>query len=201
MTKLLNTVFMLTVAAAAALPTTARGQGAGATAVQGKAPSARVAAAEIEVRAKVVELDMARRQAVLAGPAGNIALVDVPAEVKNFDQVRAGDEVVVRYTMAVAAKLEATKGAGIRERVESTTAAVAAPGAMPGAGAQRTVEVLASVQAIDRKAGTVTLRGAKRTVTVAAPADIDLSKLKVGNEVRAVIVEAVVLKVDPVAAK
>lgn len=189
----------LAVACTAALPTVSLAQGAAIGTASAKAPGARMQAGEIEIRAKVVELDMARRLATLKGPKGNVVTVEVPAEVKNFDQVRVGDELVVRYAAAVAARLEPASKSGIRERVESTSAAAAASGAMPGSAAQRTVEVLVTIQALDRKAGTATLRGAKRTVTVKVPDGVDITKLKVGDEVRAVMIEAVVLNVERVA--
>jgi hypothetical protein len=159
-----------------------------------------MAAGEVEIRARVVELDMARRLATLKGPKGIVVTVEVPAEVKNFDQVRVGDDLVVRYAAAVVARLEPASKGGIRERVESTSAATAASGGMPGSAAQRTVEVLVVVQALDRKARTATLRGAKRTVSVNVPEGIDISKIKVGDEVHAVMIEALVLNVERVAA-
>jgi hypothetical protein len=191
---------LIALALTAATPSLAFAQGASAGAAVGKAPNARLAAGEIEIRAKVVELDSARRLATLKGPKGRIVTVDVPAEVKNFDQVRLGDDVVVRYAAAVAARLEPVAKSGIRERVESTSAAGAAAGAMPGAGAQRTVEALVVIQALNAKARTATLRGAKQTVTVQVPPGVDITKLKVGDEIRAVFVEAIVLNVERVAA-
>jgi Cu/Ag efflux protein CusF len=190
---------VLALALAAAFPHVALAQGAAAATVTGQAPNARLAAGEIEIRAKVVELDTARRLVTLKGPKGNIVTLEVPAEVKNFDQIRLGDDVVVRYAAAVAARLEPATRSGIRERVESTSAASAAAGGMPGAAAQRTVEVLVVITALDAKAGTATLRGAKRTVTVQIPPGVDIKKLKVGDEVRAVIVEALVLNVERLA--
>jgi hypothetical protein len=191
---------VLALACAAAVPSLAWAQGASVAAAAGKAPGARMAAGEVEIRAKVVELDTARRLATLKGPKGNVVTLEVPAEVKNFDQMRVGDDVVVRYAAAVVARLEPASKSGIRERVESTSAATAAAGGMPGSAAQRTVEVLVVVQALDRKARTATLRGAKRTVSVNVPEGIDIRKIKVGDEVRAVMVEALVLNVERVAA-
>jgi Cu/Ag efflux protein CusF len=198
-----NSIAKISLACAAALclPGAVWAQGAAVGGVVAKGSGAALKAGEVEVRAKVVELDKARRLATLKGPKGNIVSVEVPAEAKNFDQIRVGDDVVIRYAAAVAVRLEPASKSGIRERVESTSAATAASGAMPGAAAQRTVEVLAQVQAIDRKARTVTLRGAKRTATLMAPEGMDLSKLKVGDEVHAVMVEALVLNVERVAAK
>jgi hypothetical protein len=191
---------VLAMACAAAVPSWAWAQSASVAAVAGKASGARMAAGEVEIRARVVELDMARRLATLKGPKGNIVTVEVPAEVKNFDQMRVGDDLVVRYAAAVVARLEPVSKSGIRERVESTSAATAASGGLPGAAGQRTVEVLAVVQALDRKARTATLRGAKRTVSVNVPEGIDISKIKVGDEVHAVMIEALVLNVERVVA-
>jgi hypothetical protein len=193
---------VLLIAAALSAPGAVLAQGASVSEAAAKAPGVRMQAGAVEVRAKVVELDMASRTAVLRGPKGRIVSVAVPPEVKNFDQVRVGDDLVIRYMAAIAAKLEPTANrSGIRERVESAASAVAAPGDKPGMATGRMVEVLAVIEAIDRKARTATLRGVKRSVTVVVPAGIDLAKIKVGDEVRAVFTEAAVLSVDAPAKK
>jgi hypothetical protein len=184
-------------AAVLSLPIAAWSQGASVSTAAAKAPGERIAAAEVEVRARVVELDLARRTAVLRGPRGQLVTVDVPPEVKNFDQVRVGDMLVIRYLTAVAARIEPASASGIRERVESQAAASASAGAQPAAGATRTVEVLAVVESLNRVARTLTLRGAKRTVRVNVPEGVDLTRIKQGDEVRAVFTEAVVLSVVP----
>jgi Cu/Ag efflux protein CusF len=102
----------------------------------------------------------------------------------------------------MAVKLEPTANkSGIRERIESTQDMKAPAGGMPGIAEVRTVEVLAIVQSIDRKAKQATLRGAKRIITIDVPDNIDLSKVKVGDEVRAVFTEAAVVSVEPAAKK
>ncbi|MDP1791623.1 MAG: hypothetical protein Q8L12_13705 [Methylibium sp.] len=167
-----------------------------------RAPGMRAKSSEIEVRAKIVELDQARRSAVLRGPKGKLFTVDVPAEVKNFDQVRVGDDLVVRYVVAVAAALEpVSKRSGIRERVETAASSQAPSGGLPGSASGRMVEVLAVIEALDRKARTATLKGAKRTVTVAVPEGVDMTRLKVGDEVRAAFAEAAVISVESAAAR
>jgi Cu/Ag efflux protein CusF len=187
---------VLACACACALPVSALAQGASVNTAVLKAPDTRGKAGAIEVRAKVIELDMAHRIATLRGPKGKLVTVDVPADVKNFDQVRVGDELVVRYVAALAATLEPVSNNGIRERIESSSQGKSAAGAMPGAAVGRTIEALMTVQAVDKKAGTVTLRGVQRTVTVETPAGIDLNKIKAGNSVRAVFTEAAVLSVE-----
>ena len=183
-----------------ALPLAATAQVA-AVAVSASAPGARLKAAEFEVRATVVEIDQATRSATLRGPKGEVQTVKVPAEMKNFAQVRVGDELVVRYVAAVAARLEKVESTGIRERIESGSSAVAASGAMPGVAVGHTVEVLATLKRIDVKTRTATLRGATRTLQVEVPESIDISKLKAGDQVRAVFTEAIAINVERPAAK
>lgn len=166
------------------------------TAKMTTASGERVNAVETEIRAKVVELNKANRTATLKGAKGELVSVHVPPEAKNFDQVSVGDELVLRYIMATASKLEPIANTGIRERIETPITETAAPGSMPGAMVGRTVEVLADIQSVDAKARTVKIRGATRTFSLAVPQDIDISKLKVGMQVRAVFVEAMVLTVE-----
>lgn len=193
---LMTRTLSMALACLLALPAATFAQSAAVAAATAKAPNVRMAGAEVEVRAKVVELDMARRSVTLRDPKGRLVTVDVPPSVKNFDQVRVGDELVVRYAAAVAARLEPATKSGIRERVESRVATGAAAGALPGAGQVNQIEVLAVIEALDRKARTATLRGVRRTVTMDVPPGVDIDKLKVGDEVRATYVEAAVLGVE-----
>jgi hypothetical protein len=200
----MKTIFRLTVAAALALslPMLATAQSATVAAAAASATGARAAGAAIVVRARIVELDKVGRVVTLKGPKGNIVTVAIPPEVKNLDQVNVGDHVVIRYLTGMAVKLEPTANkSGIRERIESTQDMKAPAGGMPGIAEVRTVEVLAIVQAIDRKAKQATLRGAKRIITIDVPDSIDLSKVKVGDEVRAIFTEAAVVSVEPAAKK
>jgi hypothetical protein len=175
-------------------------QSAEGVAMAASAPGMRGGAAEIEIRARIVEIDKADRKVMLRGPKGNIVTVDVPASVKNFDQMSVGDDVVVRHLAAVVAVLEPmAKRTGIRERIEATETAQAPAGGMPGAAQTRTVEILAIIQSLDRKKNQVTLRGAKRTVTVDVPPSVDIKKLKVDDEVRVVFTEATVISVQSAA--
>jgi hypothetical protein len=187
-------------AIALSLSPMASAQSAEAVAVAASAPGMRGGAAEIELRARIVEIDKADRTVTLRGPKGNVVTVDVPPSVKNFAQMSVGDDVVVRHLAAVVAVLEPmAKRTGIRERIETTEVAKAPAGGMPGYAEMRTVEVLAIIQSLDRKKNQVTLRGAKRTVTVDVPASVDIKKLKVDDEVRVVFTEATVISVESAA--
>jgi hypothetical protein len=155
-----------------------------------------VSVTEIKTEAKIVELDKHNRTAVLRTPMGKLITIQVPDKVQNFDKVQVGDDLVIRYQVAVAMEVEPTSKSDIRERIESSNTQTAKPGSLPGIEKSRKVEIIANVTAINRKAKTMTLRGATRTVTVAIPDNINVAKLKVGDEVYAVIVDAVMIDVE-----
>jgi hypothetical protein len=187
----------LVLAALWLVATGASAQGTAAGAAVLKAEGARAASGAVEVRGQVIELDMASRMATIRGPKGRVMDINVPPEVRNFDQVALGDELVIRYAAAVALALQPINGGSdIRERVETSVAAVAPQGDLPGRAGGRKVEILAVIDAVDAKARTATLRGAKRSVTVSVPPDVDIAALKAGRQVRAVFIEATVIDVQ-----
>jgi hypothetical protein len=53
--------------------------------------------------AVVETVDRQRREVLLRGPQGRLMTVRIGDEVRNFDRIRGGDRVVVRYRQAVAA--------------------------------------------------------------------------------------------------
>ncbi|MEJ6004333.1 hypothetical protein WG899_02125 [Paucibacter sp. AS339] len=185
----------------AALPLSAQAQSMTTNTVSAKTEDARMKGAEIEYRARVVELDAAGRLLTLRGPKGRLSTVKVPPEMQNFEKVRVGDDLVIRYASAIAAAMEPTSKSGIRERVESSSAGRVEAGGMPAVAAGHTVEILAVITALDPKANTATLRGVKRTETLAVPAGVDIKKLKVGDEVRVAMVEAMAINIEHAAAK
>jgi hypothetical protein len=56
----------------------------------------------VEVTAKVDAIDYQKRTVMLRGPQGDSLTLKVDERAKKFDQVKTGDEVVVRHTEAVA---------------------------------------------------------------------------------------------------
>ena len=62
----------------------------------------RITVETIEETAVVQKIDYKKRVAVLKDVDGNVFTLDVPKEVQNLKNVKVGDELVVRYTEAVA---------------------------------------------------------------------------------------------------
>jgi Cu/Ag efflux protein CusF len=150
----------------------------------------------VSVTAVVEAIDLDKREVTLKGPEGNVVTVTVGPEVRNLAQVKVGDTVTVQYHQALMLSLDKA-GSGIRERTEGVSGARAAPGEKPGGAVTRTVEVVATIQAIDAEKRTVTLRGPKRTVTVKVPEEVNLDNLKVGDTVRANYVQELAVVVEP----
>lgn len=59
-----------------------------------------------EVTATVEAIDYQNRTVTLKGPSGKMATLNVDPRVKKFKQVKVGDELVVRYTEAIAIKVQ-----------------------------------------------------------------------------------------------
>ena len=68
---------------------------------KGKMPGG-VVANTVQVTANVEAIDYAKRTVDLKGPLGTVRTLKVDKSVKNFDQVKKGDQVVIRHTEAIA---------------------------------------------------------------------------------------------------
>src|SRR5437763_5339137 len=77
-------------------------------AVVGKGPGVAGAAQTVKVTATITNIDAATREVTVKGPKGREVTLLVPPEVKNFAQMKVGDQVKVQYTEAL--MLELKKG-------------------------------------------------------------------------------------------
>ena len=183
-------------AAFAAGPAAAQKPAAESATVKGSTPGKAAVADVVKISARVESVDVMNRLLVLKGPRGNVFDLAVGPEVKNFDQIRAGDYLVVRYVQALTMELK-KGGAGIRSRTEGERSAAAAPGERPAAGAARRVTVVADVTAVNKKQQTVTLRGPKRTVELKVRDPEQFKLIKVGDQIEATYTEAAAISIEP----
>jgi hypothetical protein len=150
-----------------------------------------------QISAQVVGIDKATRTVTLKGPRGNIVDVVAGDEVRNFDQIKLADMVVVRYVEALTLELRKTKtAAGDVSVRESATRAQ--PGERPAAAGARQVTALADVIAVDPKKSTITLKGPRGNVVKLDVHNPDQFKVvKKGDQVEVTYTEAVALSVEP----
>jgi hypothetical protein len=191
---------LIGVSVVVASPVSAQQPSAAAGAIVEKAPGMAAGAQVATVSAKVVAVDKDKRLVTLQGPLGNQFRVVAGKEVRNFDQIKAGDELVVTHVEALTLELK-KGGDGIRERVESQGAVRAPAGAKPGMAEVNRVSVVANVVAVNTRAQTVTLRGVEHTVDLRVPDKNQLKLIKVGDQVQATYTEAVAVSMEPVAKK
>jgi Cu/Ag efflux protein CusF len=187
LTHLKSVPVALAILLAAACPAAAQ------QAASGPAPQAVGAAALLRVQARVVEIYPDSNSVTLRGPRGNLAVIDVNPAVADVKKLRVGDIVTISYQKAVLIGVDKLATSGIRSRLDTQLAQPASGGVVAAA---RRVEVVATVQNVDRKHRTVTLRGPSRTETLDVAPDISLDDIKVGDSVRAVFVAAAAASVS-----
>jgi Cu/Ag efflux protein CusF len=152
--------------------------------------------------ARVTAVDAAQRTVTLVGPAGNTRTLKVGPNV-DLTKVQRGDNVVVRYTEALALLVEKPSEATVQPssaRVpapeEEGAANAAAPGAqaapMEGLIVADTTTATATVQAVDREKRTVTLRNPDGTTNTYKLSKnvINFDEIEVGDRVRATTVDS-----------
>lgn len=151
----------------------------------------------IEARAAVVAVDPAQRLITVKPEGGDPVEVEASEAVRNLDQIKPGDEVVLTYTEALAWQVRPAGqgGPGVSAGEDVTTAP---PGAKPKASARQSFKLTASITAIDLDKGTVTLAGPQgnsRTFKARDPAN--LRKVKVGDLVDLEYSQALAIAVQP----
>ena len=144
------------------------------------------------VVAKIVDIDTTTNSVLVRGPRGNEVAVDVDPSVGDVNKLKVGDTVTIDYENALLIHADKVASNGIREKVETDATTPASGGQSTSV---RMVDVIATVQKIDRKHRLVTLRGPEHTVVVQAPPDISIDHLKVGDSIRASFKSAAAVKV------
>lgn len=171
-----------------------------ATSKAGEEPSVMVGEMT-KAEAEVMAINMKTRTVTLKGEDGNVFDVIVGKQARNLHQVKVGDRVIAEHMEALT--LELVKGSGLRETVEKDINETAKPGQKPGAIRGRQVDFVADVQAVDTKASTVTVLGAKgRVVKLHVKDPAVLAQIKAGDQVKGTYILATgIAVVTPKAAK
>ena len=149
----------------------------------------------LDVSARVTAIDTSNRKLTLLGPDGDKSTVKVGPEAVNFDQIRVGDLVNATVTEELVVYLD-EEGASAPDG-SAAVVALAPKGAQPGGLVAETVQVTATVTAIDQTNRTATLQfedGSSKSFPVRD--DIDLSQRKVGEKVVFQVTEMIAISVE-----
>ena len=155
--------------------------------------------ATIEVTANITAIDKAARMVTLKGPKRTVEIV-AGDDVKNFDQLKVGDNVTVKFVEALTLELKKTT---VKPDIKADVAAVrATPGAKPGGAVGRQITIIAEVVMVDPENSIIALKGPQgRLVELPVQNKDQFKVVKKGDQVEVVYTEAVALAVTPAAAK
>jgi len=175
-----------------AQPATAQTGGA----VVAKGPGVAGVAETVELTASVVAIDAATRAVTLKGPQGKEITLTAGSEVKNFAQIKVGDQVKVQFIEALTLELKKGSTAPV-SRTDTAGAGAAKPGERPAGMAGRQVTVMAEVVDLDPARKLATLRGPQRTVELKVSDPEQFKRIAKGDRVEATYTEALAIAIEP----
>lgn len=163
-------------------------------------PAPVTAASHVTLQGKITALDKASRAVTVTGRDGASLEFVASPEVRNFDQLRVGDQVSLDYEEAVALELQpaGSSPVGVTAAQGGT---VARAGDRPGGALSRTVSVVTEVAAVDPVRHTIALRGPRGNTQIIAVQREDLRaklpSVKRGDLLRISYTEAVAVSIRP----
>jgi ribosomal protein S17 len=156
-------------------------------------------AAVVTLRGTVEAIDKEKQTVTIKGPKRTLTVqVQDP---KKLEAIKVGDPVVGKYYEALALEVKkpgtATPGVTAQQGVASSQ-----PGATPAGAVGQQITVTVTIVEIDKKAGTVTVKGPEgRTETVKARDPKNLEAVKVGDLVEITYTRALAIALDKPAKK
>jgi hypothetical protein len=149
--------------------------------------------------ATVESVDRSSREVLLSAPSGDLVTVVAGPQVRNFDKIRAGDQVVVSYQQAIGVRLS-TPGGTLPQPTAQSGALRAARGELPAGAAYTLVDLHVRINSVDIKTGTVNFTradGSIGSIVVHNPAMLKFAGgLKPGDNVEVQGLQAVTIQVQ-----
>jgi len=154
-----------------------------------------VVVGESEAVVTVVSVDRKARTVTMRGPKGRTVTMNVPPEAQNLDQVKKGSRFQVRYVESVAVAL--SKG-GVASVSKDQAVRLAPKGGTPGGIVVNTMQISATVEALDRTRRTIAVRGPKgNELEFQVAPDVKLEGIQLGDLVTVAYAEALAMQMLP----
>lgn len=151
----------------------------------------------VTAKATVESVDPKTRTVALKTASGHVHSVVAGDEVRNFDQIKVGDTVSVKYAESFTLELK-KDGKALVARTEDAAADRSQPGQKPGGSVARQVSVVADVVEVNAKAKTISVKGPSGDIIDLPIQDPEQLKLvKKGDQVQATYTEAVAVALTP----
>ena len=146
----------------------------------------------ITVTATIEAIDKANRTITLKGVKGNSVEIKAPDEMEGFNSLRVGDQVTATYYEAV---LVNVRKPGAPAPSSPPVVMTERKDRAPGSETRRQQTFSVTIQAIDEKASSVTVKGPQgRVVTLAVRDPKQLQSVKVGDTVDVTYYESLLIK-------
>ncbi len=147
----------------------------------------------------IIAIDYTNREVTLRDSQGRIETLHVTKKVLRFNEAKVGDKVTVDYYISFDAEVRPpTAEEKQTPLVELKTVDRSAAGKNPAGDVVRQVRAVATIEAIDRQAKTVTIKGPLGKVYVARVLDASrLDKVEVGDTVVVTFTEAAAVSLQP----
>jgi hypothetical protein len=143
-----------------------------------------------EIAGKVVAINPETRLMTVRTADGTFEVMHIPPEVTRVDHIKIGNTVRVTETEAVLVDIEKGTDAGAMGAI-SRTAGEAKPGDKPAGTLVDKLTLYGKVEAVDRAASTITVRGPKQTLTLKVEDRELLADLAPGDGVIATYVRTI----------
>jgi hypothetical protein len=152
-----------------------------------------------QVTATVESVDMSTRQVLLRTPDGARATVVAGPEVRNLEQLRAGDRVNVTYRVAIAVQMAQPGTAPLN--AAALVAQRSAPGQLPGGAVGGVITARVTVVSVAPDGTSVTFTGPSGVSHIADVSDPQMQsfvqRLRPGDQVDVGYVNEVAVSVEP----
>jgi hypothetical protein len=152
-------------------------------------------AAITNLRGTITAIDREKKTVTVTGEQGRRVTLDVH-QPATFDAIKVGDPVVARYmeTVVIQARKAGTATPGVKAEAVRVPSK---PGERPGGTVAREITVTATITAIDRASGTVTLRGPQGDVDTVQVKDRQaLQSVREGDLVEVTVAQALAVSLD-----
>jgi hypothetical protein len=150
-----------------------------------------------ELKATVLGVDYKNREVVLQSTNGNLGRFAVSDRIQNFDQIRQGDQVNIKYYESVAYSL-VKPGEELSATSRTDAIATRPPGQAPGGAAFSVGKTTATIQSIDRDKRQVVLKDANGDIVqvFVDPSVGNLKRIKKGDQVSVTMTKAIAVSVE-----
>jgi hypothetical protein len=156
-------------------------------------------AAFLSFTGTITDIDYSNREVTLQDPQGRIETFVVDKRVQRLNEAKVGDKVTVDYYLGFDA--EVRKPTAEEEQnplVVLKTASKAGPEANPAASGVRRIRAAVTIEGLDRRAETVTVKGPQGRYYVARVADPSrLEQVHIGETIVMTFTEAAAVSLNP----